>query len=87
MKSDLIADGEAMSAVEGSNFSKLLAVIAHSDDDAAETLAFREYQRCWRANEEHPTLFRAAELVAAWNKLADLCSLHSIDTSSGGGAQ
>ncbi len=87
MKSDVIANGEAMSAVEGGDFSGLIAIIAHADDDGPETTAFKEYQRCWRANAEHPTLFRAAELVGAWNKLAAICSLRSIDTSAEGSAQ
>lgn len=79
MNSDLIADGEAMPS-DGVDVTQMLGagrnVVELRADPELE--AFAAYRDAWRANEEHPTLHRAAALVRAWNAYADVVRLDHV---------
>lgn len=72
----LIADGEAMSAVEGGRLDEILgtAEIINMQDEP-QRAAFNAYRVAFRANEAEPKLKHALELVRAWNQFAAVLGL------------
>jgi hypothetical protein len=89
---DTIVDGEAMSAVEGNDVTYLLGSSPGADADYLRSLglnvvdmradpqraAFDAYRVAFRVNEAEPNLRHAAELVAAWNALADVVGVARV---------
>ncbi|GHA13537.1 hypothetical protein GCM10007989_05170 [Devosia pacifica] len=71
---ELTVDGEAMSAVEGQCPDGVIVNLLDMQV-GPQRAAFDSYQAAFRANEREPNLAHAAELVRAWNVLADVTGL------------
>jgi hypothetical protein len=68
---DGIADGEAMSIVEGGRLDEILArAEVVSMQDEPQRAAWNGYRVAFRTNEAEPTLGHAVALVKAWNRFA-----------------
>gem|GEM_PF-2251998 len=76
----LIADGEAMSAVEGGRLEQILGTAEVINlQDEPQRAAFNAYRVAFRANEAEPNLPHALELVKAWNGFALTIGLDQHD--------
>jgi hypothetical protein len=76
MRHDMLVDGEAMAAVEGTDVTHLIgtAVIINMQDEPQRS-AFNAYRVAFRANEAEPNLAHATALVEAWGSFADIMGL------------